>query len=111
MQASLKERHGGGGTPIRIKEEYKVQEDRIQGSATKKERKKERTKNQTKKRSRDKVQRDWETNFKAPVLLTELQLSSEIVPEKVEEEQADGMWERRRTKTATRWENLTGRSR
>jgi hypothetical protein len=30
---------GGGGSPIRIKEEYKLQEDRIQGSTTKKERK------------------------------------------------------------------------
>jgi hypothetical protein len=44
----------GGENPIRIKEEYKLQEDRIQGSTTKKERKN----NQTKKRSRDKVQRD-----------------------------------------------------
>jgi hypothetical protein len=48
----------GGENPIRIKEEYKLQEDRIQGSTTKKERKKERKNNQTKKRSRDKVQRD-----------------------------------------------------
>jgi len=29
----------GGENPIRIKEEYKLQEDRIQGSTTKKERK------------------------------------------------------------------------
>jgi hypothetical protein len=54
MQASPKERHGGGETPIRIKEEYKLQEDRIEGSTTKKERKNK----QTKKRSRDKVQTD-----------------------------------------------------
>jgi len=44
----------GGETPIRIKEEYKLQEDRIEGSTTKKERKNK----QTKKRSRDKVQTD-----------------------------------------------------
>jgi hypothetical protein len=49
---------GGGETPIRIKEEYKLQEDRIQGSTRKKERKNKQTNNQTKKRSRDKVQRD-----------------------------------------------------
>jgi len=54
MQASPKERHRGGKTPIRIKEEYKLQEDRIEGSTTKKERKNK----QTKKRSRDKVQTD-----------------------------------------------------
>jgi hypothetical protein len=45
-------------TPIRIKEEYKLQEDMIQGSTTKKERKKEQTNNPKKKRWRHKVQRD-----------------------------------------------------
>jgi hypothetical protein len=52
------ETRGGKKTPIRIKEEYKLQEDRIQGATTKKERKNKQTNNQTKKRSRDKVQRD-----------------------------------------------------
>lgn len=33
----------GGETPIRIKEEYKLQEDRIEGSTTKKERKNKQT--------------------------------------------------------------------
>jgi hypothetical protein len=36
----------GGENPIRIKEEYKLQEDRIQGSTTKKERKNKQTNNQ-----------------------------------------------------------------
>jgi hypothetical protein len=59
-QASRRDMRGGK-PPIRIKEEYKLQEDRIQGSTTKKERKnkqpnKKEIERQSSKRLRNKLQ-------------------------------------------------------